>query len=35
VYVSRLTAMRNRLDVPKDRDVVNRTKRPYGKSNRH
>jgi hypothetical protein len=28
-------AMCNRLDVPKDRDIVNRTERPYGKSNRH
>jgi hypothetical protein len=28
-------AMCNRLYVPKDRDVVNRTERPYGKSNRH
>jgi hypothetical protein len=28
-------AMCNRLDIPKDRDVVNKTERPYGKSNRH
>jgi hypothetical protein len=28
-------AMHNRLDIPKDRDVVNKTERPYGKSNRH
>jgi hypothetical protein len=28
-------AMCNRLDVPKDRDVLNRTEGPYGKSNRH
>jgi hypothetical protein len=31
----RRQAMRNRLDVPKDRDVANKTERPYGKSNRH
>jgi hypothetical protein len=28
-------AMHNRLDVPKDRDILNRTEGPYGKSNRH
>jgi hypothetical protein len=31
----RRQAMHNTLDVPKNRDVVNRTKRPYGKRNRH
>jgi hypothetical protein len=28
-------AMRNRLDAPKDRDILNKTKGLYGKSNKH
>jgi hypothetical protein len=31
----RRQAMRNRLDAPKDKDILNRTEGPYRKSNRH